>query len=319
MRFTEYKYNPDICISCYYESDDQDIMKKVSALGSSGSIVSNSGVQSFMMLVEKMDGSHMVCLTISHALWDTYSSLAFIRRFKEILSGDAEDKVYSYSQFIANRRKSSIADKYAGEICDMYLEKIRLLNEAISDSGKKIFMIGRQCPMSREKIDRFNNDSLNNTLNIFSSINPLLAKIDYIPIMLTYHGNSAENNPVMGMKLTALPAVYDVRNSRMLGGLELADPEHGTIPSNINDAFYEKCALSGMKSIVFNFRGIFENEFGNDDVQIEEGTDIREDSKMFIICDVYNQGMVIYMPVLADTYEEAEERSKEITQLINSI
>ena len=165
-------------------------------------------------------------------------------------------------------------------------------------------------------------------MEICLKLNPDIEKIGNIPFLIVYHGRSDVDENMMGIKLSLLPALYNIKDRKIIGGISLLNADKSIPVQLCTDSFFNECYSPDHTVFEFNNRGVFEGDLAEleesylDDLKSITVRDNDNNYREAIISyDVLENNVIITIPVYmnddVDVKSYVENKLKDIKELFN--
>ena len=317
----EYSYSSEWFIPYFEGESVQKILSWLPVISGSKMLNGSEELQSFILVCKLENGKHIVTIYADHGIWDMFSSMIFAKRLNALVNDETLDETYRYSNYVASLVENKNDNNNIETFCNEYLEKSAEISRIIRNSNKQAYIASTSIILTDENKSRFNDSPMTSVLDLCYKSNPLFESLEYIPLLMVFHGRADADDNMTGIKLSVLPALYSIADKKISGGTLLLN-SNNTVPSKILDEdFINRCYSSDNTVISYNNRAIFDGESHNDpDIEKNEVTiisEIAQDKLMRevdITCDVIDNTVFVGFPVY---YDDAESAKSYIEKVIN--
>ena len=322
----ECSYNNDWFIPYYEQENVPGLIESLPALTNSNLLLGSCKLQSFIAVIKKNDGKHIICTYASHGIWDMFSAIILCKRLNAHIMNKSLDEVYKYSEYVSSLKNNRCDNNEVEHICNDFIRKSTELLHLLKNNMKKSALAYVKLDVPGDKKENFKSLSMEKTFELLLKVNPVVGNIGYIPFIILYHGRSDVDENMTGIKLSILPAMYSVKERKIIGGTSLLNSDK-SVPAKLNDeSFYNLCYSPETSIYIFNNRGIFDGELGECGVNLENPITVEESEEndgfyqsASLSFDVIGDDIIITLPVYmsddTDVKSYVEEKLKDIEEL----
>jgi hypothetical protein len=180
-------------------------------------LFTNGQLLSKIWVVKAEEDTHWMYLVAHHCNWDRMSSEILLSELRKQY-GLSNQQVYIVPANLSGAKR--IIDNFQ----ELYKESLLKYQEVI-----------RNCRYTGRFYLYENRDSqegdflLRNPLSYLMrkyqdlTLGNLSTKLKYIPLLVIYHGRTEKEKNLLGMYIDYLPAIYDVKNHIIIGGMDFVD------------------------------------------------------------------------------------------------